>query len=178
MTQYFKRVVQATRLLSDREDVLFLGQSISYPGNVLFNTLEAAEVPLEKRIELPVIEDAQMGMSIGLAIQGFLPVTMFPRFDFLLCATNQLVNHLDKFPLMSRRLIVPKVIIKTVVGSVKPLFPGYQHCGDYTEGYRLMLKNVDVVKLENAEEVVPAYEEAICSRRSTLIVEVADLYYE
>ena len=37
-----------------------------------------------------------MGMSIGLALNGYIPITCFPRFDFLILAFNQLVNHLDK----------------------------------------------------------------------------------
>ena len=46
-----------------------------------------------------------MGLSLGLALQGFVPVSIYPRIDFLLSATNQLVNHLDKIRLMSKRAI-------------------------------------------------------------------------
>jgi hypothetical protein len=40
-------------------------------------------------------------MSIGLAMQGYVPITCYPRFDFLILAFNQLVNHLDKIRQMS-----------------------------------------------------------------------------
>jgi hypothetical protein len=86
-------------------------------------------------------------MSIGLSLGGMVPISMFPRFDFLICAMNQLVNHLDKFHLMSCGKILPKVIIKTLVGSTWPLHPGFQHCGDYTQGLRSMLNNVEIIKL-------------------------------
>ena len=36
---------------------IFIGQSVVYPGHLLFDTL--AEVPSEKKLELPVIEDTQ-----------------------------------------------------------------------------------------------------------------------
>lgn len=178
MSEYFDEVVRGTKYWLENPNTLFMGQSTAYVGNVLFNTLNDAGVPQDRRLEVPVFEEVQMGMSTGLALEGIIPITMFPRFDFLLCAMNQLVTHLDKLPDMSSREICPKVIIKTLVGSVKPLYPGHQHCGDYTEGVRTMLKNVEVVKLEHAGEVFPAYERAIdrADGKSTLIIELSDLY--
>jgi len=178
MSKYFDEVVRGTKYWSDNPDTLFLGQSIAYVGNVLFNTLNDAKVPMSKRLEVPVFEEVQMGMSTGLALGGIIPISMFPRFDFLLCAMNQLVNHLDKLSDMSCQTICPKVIIKTLVGSIRPLHPGHQHCGDYTDGIRSMLKNVDVIKLEYASEVFPAYRKALerIDGKSTLIIEMSDLY--
>jgi pyruvate/2-oxoglutarate/acetoin dehydrogenase E1 component len=89
--------------LAKKKDTIFLGQSVKYSGNAIFNTLVG--VPNHKKIELPVFEDTQMGMSIGLALQGFVPITCYPRFDFLILAFNQLVNHLDKIRKMSTSCI-------------------------------------------------------------------------
>ena len=61
---------------------------------MLFLTL--LKMLMIKKIELPVFEDVQMGLSTGLALQGFIPITCYPRFDFLILAMNQLVNHLTK----------------------------------------------------------------------------------
>jgi pyruvate/2-oxoglutarate/acetoin dehydrogenase E1 component len=178
LNKYFSEIVRGTKYWSDISNSLFLGQSIAYVGNVLFNTLEAADVPMGKRLELPVFEEVQMGMSTGLALSGILPISMFPRFDFLLLAMNQLVTHLDKLSFMSCGQICPKVIIKTLVGSSKPLHPGFQHCGDYTDGLRLMLNSVEVIKLENPDDIFPSYVKAAERNdgKSTLIVEIADLY--
>lgn len=65
-----------------------------------------------------------MGMSIGLALGGFLPVSTYPRFDFLLLAFNQMINHLDKFPIITDKQFYPKVIIRVLVGAKKPLDDG------------------------------------------------------
>ena len=164
------------QLLAENPNVLFLGQSVAYPGNAIYKTLE--NIPLEKRLELPVMEEAQMGISIGLSLEGFIPVSIFPRFDFLLLAMNQLVNHLDKIWEMSDGQYSPKVIIRTAVGSIKPLYPGPQHCQDHTIAFRLLLENINVIKLEYAEDIVPAYVKALQDRKSSLIIEKADLYYE
>ena len=91
---------------------------------------------LLKKLELPVFEDAQMGMSIGLALNGYVPITCYPRFDFLILAMNQLVNHLDKIRKMSRNEMKPKVIIRTSIGSKIPLDGGPQHTQNYTKVFK------------------------------------------
>jgi pyruvate/2-oxoglutarate/acetoin dehydrogenase E1 component len=171
---YKEELNKAMELLAENEKTIFLGQSVAFPGNAIYKTLE--KVPMEKRIETPIIEDLQMGMSIGLSLEGFIPISIFPRMDFLILATNQLANHLDKIKEMSNNHFSPKVIIRTAIGSIKPLYPGLQHCSDYTDALKILLKNVNVVKLENSKDIVPEYKKALESSQSTLLVEVGDLY--
>ena len=40
---------------------------------------------------------------------------------------NQLVNHLDKIEIISKGNFKPKVIVRVLVGSKKPLDAGLQH---------------------------------------------------
>lgn len=176
MGKYVDEINRATALLGAHPKTIFLGQSVAYPGNVIYKTL--ADIPAHKKIELPVFEETQMGMSIGLALAGLIPVSVFPRFNFLLLCANQLVNHLDKIPVISKGTYRPKVIIKTMVGSVRPLHPGAQHCSNFTEAFRLMLENVVVEDLQTPEAVYPAYEAALERNGSTLLVEYGDHYQE
>ena len=67
--------------LSEKKDTFFLGRSVKYSGNAIYNTLKT--LPEEKRIELPVFEEIQMGMSTGMAMNGLVPISCFPRFDFV-----------------------------------------------------------------------------------------------
>ena len=84
--------------LAEKEDTVFLGQAVACAGTAMSNTLK--DIPDRRKVELPVDEDMQMGMTNGLALQGKLPVSIFPRWNFLLLATNQLVNHqLNHLPL-------------------------------------------------------------------------------
>jgi len=173
---YKDELTKAMNLLAEDDRTIFLGQNIVYPGSIMSTSLQ--EVDNSRKIELPLIEDAQMGMSIGLSLEGFIPISIYPRIDFLIIAMNQLVNHLDKIEEMSCGQFKPKIIIRTAVGSTKPLYPGLQHCSDYTDVLKCALKNVDVIKLKKSKEVLPTYKKAIDNKngRSTLIVEVADLY--
>lgn len=173
---YKDELTKAMKFLAKDKRTIFLGQSVVYPGSIMSSSLE--EVPNSKKIELPLIEDAQMGMSIGLSLEGYIPISIYPRIDFLIIATNQLVNHLDKMEEISCGRFKPKIIIRTAIGSTKPLYPGLQHCSDYTDVLRHMLKNVEVVKLTHNRDIIPSYRHALNRKdeKSTLLIEIADLY--
>lgn len=176
--RYFSELARAMTALGLDSRTVFLGQAVQFPGTAMFGTLE--RVPMEKRIELPVAEEMQMGMSVGLALAGFVPVSIYPRFNFLLCAVNQLVNHLDKLIDMSAGGYRPRVIVRTAVGSIRPLDPQHQHRGNYTAAFQNLLTTVAVVELTHPDEIVPAYLHALmrADGHSTLMIEHADFYQE
>lgn len=169
LESYQREIKKAMDNLALDNRVIFLGQTVGYKGSPIYNSLE--NISGDRRIELPVFEEVQMGMSTGLALEGYIPVSIYPRFDFLTLATNQLVNHLDKISELSHRQFNPQVIVRTMVGSKSPLYPGPQHCQDHTEAYRLMLTNTDVVRITNTEEIVPAYSKSLKNNKSTLLIE-------
>jgi pyruvate/2-oxoglutarate/acetoin dehydrogenase E1 component len=176
--QYLDEVCRAMDYLAQDERTLFLGQALAVPGTSMTGTVK--NVPRDRVIELPVFEEVQMGISTGLALAGFVPVTIYPRWNFLLLAVNQVVNHLDKLPMMSSGTCQPKVIIRTGIGSVRPLNPQEQHTGDFTDAFRLMCKTIEVIRLDEPDQVFPAYKKALEREdgRSTIVVEVMDFYNE
>lgn len=176
--KYLEEIKRSMLFLAENPKTIFLGQSVAYPGNAIYGSLK--EVAPEKKIELPVFEETQMGMSIGLALEGFIPVSIFPRFNFLIIALNQLVNHLDKIPHISQGKLAPKVIIKVMVGSVRPLHPGIQHCSNFTEALLKLVTNIEIEDLTEPEMVFPAYKKALERKdgRSTVLVEYGDFYAE
>jgi pyruvate/2-oxoglutarate/acetoin dehydrogenase E1 component len=173
-TDYYDRLTDAMTYLASNDKTVFLGQSIKYSGHALYGNL--ANVPVERRYELPVMEDFQMGMSIGMGLTGLIPVTLYPRFDFLLLAANQLFNHLDNLAYFGG--LRSRVIVRVCVGTDRPLDPGAQHKQDYTEPFRAMAKEIDVVSLTKAEHVLPAYRKALTREdgRSSVLIEHASLY--
>jgi pyruvate/2-oxoglutarate/acetoin dehydrogenase E1 component len=125
---------------------------------------------------LPVFENTQLGMATGWALDGGTPICLFPRWDFLMCAMDQLVNHLDKLPMYSAGRWKPRVIIRVGVGAQEPLFPGHQHIGDYTQAMRHVLHTIDVFPLHEPHEICERYQAALVSPRSTILVEYASKY--
>ena len=171
---YKEEVFKGMELLGQHPKTIFIGQAVEYKGTAL--THQVKKFPSYKLIEMPVAEEFQAGVALGLALEGYIPVSMYPRMNFIILAMNQIVNHLDKWEAMSMGQSKPKVIMKAVVGSQYPLDPGHQHKANYTESFRSACTNIDVIELLYPEQVVPAYERALQSERSTLIIEHGDLY--
>ena len=156
--KYFDELKKSMEWLGEKESTYFIGQAVEVPGTAMFNTLK--DIDPEKRLELPVFEDTQMGMSIGMALTGKRVVSIFPRWNFLICATNQLISHLDKLPVITEGEITPNIIIRTSVGSERPLFPGYQHIGNMSSAFREMLSSVEIIELFEPEDIFLAYKKA------------------
>ena len=138
-TLYKDALTEAMKNLGQHEHSIFIGQQILWPGNPMSTTL--GDVPKDKMIEVPVMEESQMGMSLGLAMAGRFVITFYPRWDFLICATNQLVNHVDKLGLMGNWNA--NMIIRVGKGSSKPLDPGHQHKGNYFNEFKSMCRNIE-----------------------------------
>jgi pyruvate/2-oxoglutarate/acetoin dehydrogenase E1 component len=167
--RYREALTEAMRLCADQPNAVFLGQAVRFDGTGMYGTLK--DVPMSMRVEMPVAEELQLGISTGLALAGALPISIFPRINFLMRAMDQLVNHLDKLHAMSSGAWHPKVIIRTAVGSRLPLNPGFQHLGNYCGQIACMLSSVDLHQMTEADQIVPAYEEALRSPRSSILVE-------
>lgn len=171
---YYSELTRAMDLLGAAERTIFIGQTVAYPGTGITGTLKG--VPPEKLLELPVAEDMHMGMATGLALAGHTAVSIYPRWNFLLLAANQLVNHLDRLPIYSHGGYKPRVIVRVAVPSVVPLDPQSQHDGDFTQEFFSMCKTVQFFNLRQTSEIFPAYEYALHHEGATLLVEHVELY--
>ena len=169
---YFQELTNAMTMLAEHPKTLFVGQAVAYGGQRAHATF--AGVPMEKRIEMPICEDFTVGFCTGLALEGYIPICFIPRWDFLILAANQIVNHLDKIPLLGG--FRPKVIIRTAVGATKPIDPGPQHTQNYSAAFSLMLHTMSVMDLTGERFIKQAYERALHSERSSIIVERMEFY--
>ena len=172
--RYKEELDRAMEWLSTKSNTVFMGQAIGFSGHAISNTM--AKVPQDKRVELPVFEELQLGIATGMALEGWVPVTCYPKFDFFILGLNQLVNHLDKMHDMSKGDMKPKVIIRVAVGSKVPFSAGPQHTQNHTEAMRKMLTEVEVIELMEPEDVFPAFEKAYNSDKSFLIIEHSEFY--
>ena len=176
--KYFDDLKRSMNFLAKDPRTLFIGQAVAVAGTAMTNTL--ADVPRDRLIELPVAEEMQMGMTTGMALTGLIPVSIFPRWNFLLSAMSQLINHLDKVQVMSNGGYKAKAIVRTGIGSQRPLHPQHQHIGDFTEALRAMCTTIEVIRVDEPADIFPAYEKALLREdgRSTLVVEYGDYYGE
>jgi len=176
--KYFDELKRSMEFLAQDPRTVFMGQAVAVAGTAMTNTLK--DIPRDRLIELPVAEEMQMGMTTGMALAGQIPVSIFPRWNFLLCAISQLVNHLDKVDVMSNGGYKNKAIIRTGIGSERPLHPQQQHVGDFTAAIQAMCTTIEVIRVAEPAEIFPAYQRALLREdgRSTIVVEYGDYYGE
>jgi pyruvate/2-oxoglutarate/acetoin dehydrogenase E1 component len=172
--KYFDELKKAMSFLAEHPKTMFIGQAVEYEGTGLYDSLK--HLPDDKKIELPVAEYLQSGLANGMAIEGMIPISTYPRWNFLLMGTDQIINHLDKFITMSDGRCKPKVIIRVAVGSEYPVDPQCQHKGNFSDAFRSMLKNTEIIELHEPEQIMPAYEKALGREDgiNTILVEFAD----
>lgn len=174
-TSYKDALTNSMTYLGQQPDTVFIGQQIIWHGNPMSTTI--GEIPKDKLIEVPVMEESQMGMSLGMAMAGDFVITFYPRWDFLICATNQLVNHVDKINLMSQGKWDTNMIIRLGKGSDKPLDPGHQHRGNYLAEFKSMCPNINFHDLNKWNDIEEIYKSAYENGGIHVIVEYPELYY-
>jgi pyruvate/2-oxoglutarate/acetoin dehydrogenase E1 component len=171
---YKDKLTHYMKMCNDMENSIFIGQQIVWRGNPMSTTLDF--VSKGKMIELPVMEETQMGMSLGLAMLENFVISFYPRWDFLISATNQLVNHVDKYQTMTGN--TPHIIIRVGKGSDTPLDPGCQHKGNYTNEFSNILNNIHIMDCKNVYDIEKNYEFAIKNKGVYLITEYPQYYYD
>ena len=168
--KYLEEVDRGMKLLANNS--IIIGQAVRYKGHAI--TRQANFWPEDKRIELPVAEEMQTGLALGMSINGDIVVSIYPRMNFLICGANQLLNHLDKWELMGCNK--PHIILKAVVGSEYPLDPGHQHKANWAEEINSMCEKVNVFNLIYAHQIFSVYDFCIKNKGVHLIIEHGDLY--
>jgi pyruvate/2-oxoglutarate/acetoin dehydrogenase E1 component len=171
-TEYKIALTNAMTTLSKLDETVFIGQQIVYAGNPMSTTL--TEVPKEKMIEVPVMEETQMGMSLGLAIAGKTVISFYPRWDFVISAANQLINHVDKYELMTGKKV--NILIRVGKGADVPLDPGHQHKANYINEFKTMCPNIEIHDLKTWQDVELSYKYAIENGGVHVLAEYPELY--
>jgi pyruvate/2-oxoglutarate/acetoin dehydrogenase E1 component len=174
LNAYAQALADAMSLVCEHPRAIVIGQSVVADGTAMSQTFR--HLPAEKLLEFPVAENMQLGLCTGIAIAGGLPIAVYPRIQFLLEATSQLIQHLDRMPLFSNGGYKPRVLIRTAVATPIPLDPGEQHIGDHSGALQAMMKTIRVERLAVHELIVPAYRKALEYEGSTLLVEYTSQY--
>ena len=93
-----KAILDAFKYLLKNKDVIVIGQGVWSPWYV-GDTMNGLEKKFGKKrvIDTPVSEAAVTGMAIGASIFDTRPIVVHPRMDFMLMATDQIINQAAKW---------------------------------------------------------------------------------
>ena len=176
--KYFDELKRTMEWLAQHPQVVFVGQTAAVPGTFMYQTLR--DIPPGKALELPVAESFQMQFTLGLAIEGYIPVSIYPRQNFLLLAAGDMANMIDKFSDLTCGQLSPRLIIRVATGPDKPVHPGHQHVGNYAAALRGLFSHIEVVELDEPEDIFPAYEKALTrpDAKPVILVEHGNHYQD
>ena len=131
MVQALNRALHDAMAADDR--VLVFGEDVSVEGGVFRVTEGLAETFGEDRcFDTPLAESAIIGIAVGLALRGFVPVPEIQFDGFSYPAFDQVVSHLAKYRTRTRGEINMPVTVRI------PSFGGIgaaEHHSDSTESY-------------------------------------------
>jgi pyruvate/2-oxoglutarate/acetoin dehydrogenase E1 component len=103
-------------LLKNYPKVFVMGQGLWSPwyvGNSMTNIDK--NFGKDRVLDTPVAEDSCTGMAIGASLCGYRPIVVHPRIDFMILATNQIVNQAAKWSHMLGGQAHPAVTIRGIV---------------------------------------------------------------
>ena len=173
---YKQTLTKVMSNLVEKNQFYIIGQGAIDGGHGMSSTIEKK---LSKNcIELPVFEETQTGIALGMGLTGTNIISIYPRFDFFISGLNQLINHSDKLNIMSQGKFRPTIIFRVGVGAKKPLDGGPQHTNNYTKQLQEMLTEISVHELVRGCDLEMIYGSAVKNKGIHLIVEHYDLYEE
>ena len=103
-------------LLEHHPSVFAIGQGLWSPwyvGNTMMDLDK--RFGRERVIDTPVSEAACTGAAIGASLFGHRPIVVHPRMDFMILATDQMVNQAAKWSYMLGGQASPAVTIRGIV---------------------------------------------------------------
>jgi pyruvate dehydrogenase E1 component beta subunit len=106
----------------------------------------------ERAFDTPISEGAMTGLALGLAINGYRPVHVHIRSDFLYLAMDQLLNMAAKWRSMYGGAMKAPLVIRAVIG--RSWGQGAQH----SQSLQSLIKHVPGVKIAMPTSASDAYD--------------------
>jgi pyruvate dehydrogenase E1 component beta subunit len=173
MAQAINRALHDAMAADDR--VLVFGEDVATLGGVFRVTEGLADTFGETRcFDTPLAESAIIGIAIGMAIRGFVPVPELQFDGFAAPAFDQLVSHLAKYRMRTRGDVDMPVTVRI------PSFGGIgavEHHSESTETYWLHTAGLKVVVPSTPADAYWLLRYAIADRDPVIFLEPKRRYW-
>src|SRR3989344_1703436 len=128
--------------LGKNKRMIILGEDVGRDGGVFRVTDGLIDLYKDRVIDSPLSEAGIVGMSIGMAINGLIPVVEIQFEGFTYPAIDQIISHASRLRNRSRgRFTVPLVIRSPIGGGIKAL----EHHSESPEAYYMHTPGIKVV---------------------------------
>jgi 2-oxoisovalerate dehydrogenase E1 component beta subunit len=173
MAQAINRALHDAMAADER--VLVFGEDVAQLGGVFRVTEGLAETFGDQRcFDTPLAESAIVGIAIGMAIRGFVPVPEIQFDGFAAPAFDQMVSHLAKYRMRTRGDVDMPVTIRI------PSFGGIgavEHHSESTESYWLHTAGLKVVVPSTPSDAYWLLRQSITSRDPVIYLEPKRRYW-
>ncbi len=173
MVQAINRALHDAMAADDR--VLVFGEDVATLGGVFRITEGLAGTFGEQRcFDTPLAESAIVGIAVGLAIRGFVPVPEIQFDGFSYPAFDQVVSHLAKYRMRTRGQVDMPVTIRI------PSFGGIgavEHHSESTETYWVHTAGLKVVAPSTPSDAYWLLRHAIAARDPVIFLEPKRRYW-
>ncbi|MDV7339019.1 transketolase C-terminal domain-containing protein [Terasakiella sp. A23] len=106
-----------THGLETNPDFVIMGQGVDDHKGLFGSTTDLAKKYGHDRVmDTPLAEEGVMGVAVGAAMNGMYPVLTHIRSDFMLLATNQIINMAAKYKYMFGGTTEVPLMIRAIVG--------------------------------------------------------------
>ena len=103
-------------LLENHEDVIVMGQGVWSPWYVGSSMTDLdKQFGRERVIDTPVSEWATTSAAVGASLNGLRPIVIHPRMDFMVLATDSIVNQAAKWNHMLGGQASPAVCFRGII---------------------------------------------------------------
>ena len=161
--------------MSADDRVLVFGEDVATLGGVFRVTDGLAESFGDTRcFDTPLAESAIIGIAIGMAVRGFVPVPEIQFDGFAAPAFDQMVSHLAKYRMRTRGDVDMPVTVRI------PSFGGIgavEHHSESTETYWLHTAGLKVVTPSTPTDAYWLLRHAIASRDPVIYLEPKRRYW-
>uniref|UniRef100_UPI0040477968 alpha-ketoacid dehydrogenase subunit beta n=1 Tax=Cyanobium sp. TaxID=2164130 RepID=UPI0040477968 len=134
---YCAALADAQREAMRRDQSVFLMGIGLHDEGAVFGSISGVvdEFGFERCVDTPICEDTMTGVAIGASLLGMKAVHIHIRVDFMLLATNQIVNTMSHLRASSGGGLTVPVVVRAIVGRgwgqgcqhSKSMFSTYAH---------------------------------------------------
>ena len=157
------------------EQVFCLGEDIAVPGGwggAFTVTLGLEKQFPDRMIDTPIAELGFFGVACGAAMMGMRPIVDVQYGDFLLLASDQIINNIAKMRYMSGGHVTMPLVIRAPVGATGR---GSQHAQSL-ERFFTCVPGLKVVAVSNAYDAKGMLKSAVRDNNPVMIFEHKLLY--
>lgn len=130
------------QILRQDDRVYIIGEGVDDPGGIFGSTLGLVESFGKGRVmDVPIAENGMVGVAVGTALAGMIPIFVHMRTDFLPLCMDQLVNHAAKWHYMTGGRVHVPLVVRSIIGR------GWGSAAQHAQALHPLFLNVPGLKI-------------------------------